>query len=297
MDTTVSLMYVNQMSLLLLFNQKKGTKSRKRFTSSIRYKLVRKAVRKFTQSYPEVHRDAVRKYTQSHPEVHTDAVWKYTQSHPEVHRDAVRKYTQSHLEVIREAVRKYTQRHPEVNRKTVKKYVSKNPHVARTKSNNYKEKVSEIRLLPWTSKHLSAFKCKPNVDHSMDEIVNLGPRLRCSRCRALKWKDETQGMCCSGGKVKLPNLEPYPEPLYSLLTHQDPLSEHFLSTIHDHREKDIRCGIYPGIKSELISPLQKSLHEHNKYIMDFKAAIDSVTKDQKEFEVVINAERKPFWGT
>ncbi|GFT58062.1 ATP-dependent DNA helicase [Trichonephila clavipes] len=52
----------------------------------------------------------------------------------------------------------------------------------------------------------------------------------------------------------------------------------------DHREKDIRCGIYPGIKPELISQLQKSLHEHNKYIMDFKAAIDSVPKDQKEFK-------------
>ncbi|GFQ99776.1 ATP-dependent DNA helicase [Trichonephila clavata] len=128
----------------------------------------------------------------------------------------------------------------------------------------------------------------------MDEIVNPGPRLPCSWCRALKWKDETQGMCCSGGKVQLPNLEPYPEPLHSLLTHQDPLSEHFLSTIHDHREKDIRCGIYPGIKPELISQLQKSLHEHDKYIMDFKAAIDSVPKDQKEFKVIINAERKPF---
>ncbi|GFY55743.1 OTU domain-containing protein [Trichonephila inaurata madagascariensis] len=62
----------------------------------------------------------------------------------------------------------------------------------------------------------------------------------------------------------------------------------------DHHEKDICCGIYPGIKPELISPLQKSLHEHNKYIMDFKSAIHSVPKDQKEFKVVINAEKKPF---
>ncbi|GFX85754.1 ATP-dependent DNA helicase [Trichonephila clavipes] len=110
----------------------------------------------------------------------------------------------------------------------------------------------------------------------MDEIVNIGPRLPYSWGRALKWKDETQGMCCSGGKVQLHTLEPYPEALHSLLTHQDPLSENFLSTIHDHREKDIRCGIYPGIKPELISQLPKSLHEHNKYIMDLKAAIDSV---------------------
>ncbi|GFR00791.1 uncharacterized protein TNCT_384071 [Trichonephila clavata] len=113
-------------------------------------------------------------------------------------------------------------------------YLKINPHVARTKSNKYKEKISEIRLLPWTSKHLSAFKYKPNVDYSMDEIVNLGPRLPCSWCCILKWKDETQEMCCSGGKVQLPNLKPYPEPLYSLLTHQDPLSEHFLLTIRKY---------------------------------------------------------------
>ncbi|GFV78840.1 uncharacterized protein TNCV_4079401 [Trichonephila clavipes] len=273
---------------------KRGTKRRKRFTSSLRYKQVRKAVLKCTQSHPEVHRDAVRKYTQSHPEINRDAVWKYIQCH---------------LEVNRVAVRKYTQKHPDVNRKAVKNYVSKNSHVARTKNNKYKEKISEIRLLPWTSKHLSAFKYKPNIVYSMDEIVNLGPRLPCSWCHALKWKDETQGMCCSGGKVQLPTLEPYPEPLHSLLTHQDPLSEHFLSTIRkyngcfqmtsfgakeikegnfmptfkvqgqvyhrkgslmaranqkpsflqiyfmgdDHREKDIRCGIYPEIKPELMS--------------------------------------------
>ncbi|GFX50910.1 retrovirus-related Pol polyprotein from transposon 17.6 [Trichonephila clavipes] len=65
------------------------------------------------------------------------------------------------------------------------------------------------------------------------------------------WKDETQGMCCSEGKVQLFTLEPYPEPLHSLLTHQDPLSEHFLSTIRKYngcfqmksfRAKEIKEG-------------------------------------------------------
>ncbi|GFX95423.1 hypothetical protein TNCV_3684751 [Trichonephila clavipes] len=160
---------------------KRGTKRSKRFTSSFRYKQVRKAVLKCTQSHPEAHRDAGRKYTQSHLKVNRDAVRKYTQSHPEINKDAVRKHTQCHLEVNRVAVRKYTQKHPEVNRKAVKNYVSKNSHVARTKNNKYKEKISEIRLLPWTSKHLSAFKYEPNIDYSMDEIVNLGPRLPCSK--------------------------------------------------------------------------------------------------------------------
>ncbi|GFQ94652.1 ATP-dependent DNA helicase [Trichonephila clavata] len=295
--------------------------------------------------------DAARKYIQSHPEAYRDDVRIYTQSQPKFNKDAAQKYTQSHLEVKREAVRKFAQRHPEVNRKTVKNYVSKNSHVARTKNNKCKEKIYEIRLFPWTSKHLFAFKYIPNVDYSMDGIENLGPRLPCSWCHALQWKNEIQGMCCSAGKVQLTNLEPFPEPLHTLLTHQDPLLEHFLSTVRkyngcfqirsfgakeinesnfmptfklrervyhrigslmtrvlqkpsflqiyfmgaEHHKKDIRCGIYPRIKPELIKQLQKSMHEHNKYIMGFKAAIDSVPKDQKEFKVVINAERrKPF---
>ncbi|GFY79519.1 helitron_like_N domain-containing protein [Trichonephila inaurata madagascariensis] len=63
---------------------------------------------------------------------------------------------------------------------------------------------------------------------------------------------------------------------------------------NDHIDKNISCGIYSGIKPELKSQLQNSLHEHNKHIIDFKAAINSVPKDQKEFKVVINDKRKPF---
>ncbi|XP_044591373.1 uncharacterized protein LOC123269604 [Cotesia glomerata] len=61
----------------------------------------------------------------------------------------------------------------------------------------------------------------------------------------------------------------------------------------DDSERDIRCGIYPGINSNLTHQLQMMLHDHNKYILDFKVAIDSVPKGQKEFKVVINADRKP----
>lgn len=56
----------------------------------------------------------------------------------------------------------------------------------------------------------------------------------------------------------------------------------------DNKEREILCGMYTGIKPGLVSQLEKLLHEH-KYILDFKAAVDSVPKDQKEFQVVINA--------
>ncbi|GFQ85636.1 ATP-dependent DNA helicase [Trichonephila clavata] len=253
----------------------------------------RDAVQKYTQNHPEVHRDAVQKYTQNHPEVHRDAIRKYTQNHPEVHRDAVQKYTQSRPEIHRNAVQKYTQSHPEIHRNAVQKYTQSHPEIHRDADQKYTQSHLEVnreavrkytqrhpKLLPWTSKHLSAFKYKPNVDYSMDEIVNLGPRLPCSWCHALKWKDETQGMCCSGGKVQLPNLEPYPEPLHSLLTHHDPLSEHFLSTILDmfakieserlnwirHNQKKLRSEEYIHLK-DAITATDGQLSELGKMVV------------------------------
>ena len=39
----------------------------------------------------------------------------------------------------------------------------------------------------------------------------------CTHCRALKFKGETPGICCSGGKVQLESFKPPPNPLYDLL--------------------------------------------------------------------------------
>ncbi|XP_018787196.1 PREDICTED: uncharacterized protein LOC108967951 [Bactrocera latifrons] len=48
---------------------------------------------------------------------------------------------------------------------------------------------------------------------------------------AAMFREETAGMCCSSGKVKLPALEPPPEPLHSLLTGESPTSKHFFQNI------------------------------------------------------------------
>ncbi|ETE64708.1 E3 ubiquitin-protein ligase RING2, partial [Ophiophagus hannah] len=90
-------------------------------------------------------------------------------------------------------------------------------------------------------------------------ILDLG---YCAWCCALKWQDETPGMCCSGGKVHLPPLEPYPEPLHSLLTHQHPMAERFLSAARNqglHVDKGYlqREAITDGLEI-VVSP--RSLH-------------------------------------
>ena len=67
---------------------------------------------------------------------------------------------------------------------------------------------------------------------SYDELSAIGnPSFECQFCGALKWKSERPGMCCSGGKVRIPKLEPLPEPLYSLIMGFSAESKHFLSNI------------------------------------------------------------------
>lgn len=61
----------------------------------------------------------------------------------------------------------------------------------------------------------------------------------------------------------------------------------------DNHERDIRCGYFQNIKPALVGQLQKILHENNKYIKDFKAAVESVPKELQDFQVVINADKKP----
>jgi len=40
---------------------------------------------------------------------------------------------------------------------------------------------------------------------------------KCSRCQAIGWKEETSGLCCSGGTVSVQTLDELEEPLKSLL--------------------------------------------------------------------------------
>ncbi|KAG8131067.1 hypothetical protein E2320_017795, partial [Naja naja] len=183
------------------------------------------------------------------------------------------------------------------------------------------------------------------IDYSRKKIVDLRLQLTCAWNCALKWQEETPGMCCSGGKIQLPLLEGS----YSLLTCQHLMAEHFLSAAwkynggfqmtsfgardvkegnfmpifkvqgqvyhrigsimagpqqqpsflqiyfvgDEDNERDIRCGIYPGVNPELVSQLQNLLREHNKYILELKAAVDSIPKGHKDFKVVINANWKP----
>lgn len=127
---------------------------------------------------------------------------------------------------IRTAAKKYAHDHPEVNREAVKKYAHNHPEINRKAVINYKK---NQQTTVWKNKFMSGCNYDHKLDYCHDKMVNLGPRTPCTWCQAYKWQEEPNGMCCSGGKVQLPAIERYPEPLHSLLTRQHLMSDHFLS--------------------------------------------------------------------
>ncbi|GFS96752.1 helitron_like_N domain-containing protein [Trichonephila clavipes] len=56
----------------------------------------------------------------------------------------------------------------------------------------------------------------------------------CRICGALKWKEESAGMCCSGGKVALPSIDEPVEPLKKLFSYETDESRRFLKNIRKY---------------------------------------------------------------
>ncbi|XP_054085231.1 uncharacterized protein LOC128921483 [Zeugodacus cucurbitae] len=62
----------------------------------------------------------------------------------------------------------------------------------------------------------AGFRYDPNIQYSAS--VQIGQMsVVCQYCNAVKFKNEPSGLCCAGGKVKLPELLPPPQPLFPLL--------------------------------------------------------------------------------
>ena len=84
----------------------------------------------------------------------------------------------------------------------------------------------------WANKQQAAFHYDHRIDYEHDQDVIIGKmEYTCKHCKAMKWKGEAAGMCCSKGKVRLPLIAEPPEPLKSLLSATSPDSKHFLKHI------------------------------------------------------------------
>lgn len=77
-----------------------------------------------------------------------------------------------------------------------------------------------------------AFDYDPVIEYSAhSKIIIENMDQECNYCNALKFKNETAGMCCSSGKVILPPLSLPPEPFKSLMSGEGAESKLFLKHI------------------------------------------------------------------
>ncbi|KAL4153686.1 hypothetical protein QTP88_001519 [Uroleucon formosanum] len=77
--------------------------------------------------------------------------------------------------------------------------------------------------------------CNPDLAYEAVKTIALGSmNHKCKYCNALKWKEETPGMCCNNGKVQLPSFEHFAEPLNSLFMDRHPPHNHFMDLIRKY---------------------------------------------------------------
>ena len=69
----------------------------------------------------------------------------------------------------------------------------------------------------------AVFNNNVKIDYSSHQIV------ACQYCKAVKFKNEGDGLCCASGQIKLTPLVPPPESLHSLVSGNGPDAKHFLT--------------------------------------------------------------------
>ena len=96
-------------------------------------------------------------------------------------------------------------------------------------------RIARSRRTPNAYLNLAAFRYDAIYNYSLHPSVVIGKMDKlCVYCSALKFKNETLGMCCAGGKVKLPDLHSPPEPLSTLVSGDTSQSKHFLANIRKY---------------------------------------------------------------
>ena len=81
----------------------------------------------------------------------------------------------------------------------------------------------------------AAFKYNFTIVYKGLRCVDIGSlSVVCPHCQGIKFKSESSGLCCAGGKVKLPVSTHPPEPLYSFLYGNTTESKYFFANIQKY---------------------------------------------------------------
>lgn len=113
-----------------------------------------------------------------------------------------------------------------------------------------RERMQITRALTLSSFNRIAFEYDPEIEYCAHSKAMIGGMDKeCTHCHALKFKNETAGMCCSSGKVVLPVLHSPPEPLKSLMSADNEESKLFLK----HIRKFNSCFQMTSFAAKIIS--------------------------------------------
>ena len=136
-------------------------------------------------------------------------------------------------------------------------------------------------------------------------------------CSSLKFKNETTGMCCTGRKVKLQELDPTPEP--NLVSGGTSQSKHFLSNTitcqhskckgkfiivldqHYHYRKQItnffKFISWKTLMNKSINVLDSILASNDKLSLHYKLYLINTTNEFKhlQFQVLFTFAMTKFW--
>ena len=109
------------------------------------------------------------------------------------------------------------------------------PQQRRSRSEDQRQWQAVSRSLYWIFVEGEAFRYDSTKSYGGHAQLCIGQMNDlCPPCDAFKWPGEAPGMCYSGGKVKIPALEPSPEPLESLMLGTTLTSKHFLENIRKY---------------------------------------------------------------
>ncbi|GFX87395.1 helitron_like_N domain-containing protein [Trichonephila clavipes] len=93
---------------------------------------------------------------------------------------------------------------------------------------------TQTRRTIHTDLNLCGFNYNPLYNYSLHPSVIIGKMEKCTYCGAQKFKNETPGVCCAGGKAKLPDLRSPPEPLLTLVSGKTSQSKKILKHIRKY---------------------------------------------------------------
>lgn len=93
----------------------------------------------------------------------------------------------------------------------------------------------QTRTMPYSDMDLAAFHYDPGKNYAEHIHVVIGKMDSvCRYCQAQKFKNESPGLCCKNGKVKLLQLDQPPQALMNYMSGDTPESKHFLKNIRKY---------------------------------------------------------------